>query len=539
MPFLFVQSASGSFRRRIEFSCDLFKVGRKKDNDLILPDKSISGYHFQILRTEKGYEVEDRNSSNGTYLNKYIINDRTPLKEGDRIQASKYRMIFRLKSDEKGEKAASLKDSDIIDRKLEDMNQRLKTLKETSFGDTTVNTRTISRLESSIQEAKVAYSRLKALYRSTTIIVSHMDLEKRLEEMLKITMRVMNCDRGYIMLYEGSPPRLRIKVSYQIDEDVPAGAPSMSIAREVARTGNIKKIDNILDLDELKSQKSVVSHNIISAICSPITFEKNVIGVMYVDNITRTYHYTQEDVTIFEILANQTAVIIEDGRLFERFKNEERIRVNFERYFSPQIVSEIMSEKGMMEMGGVRKQVSVLFVDIRDFTSLAEESHPQVLIDSLNEYFKRMLDIIFKYDGCIDKFYGDGLLAFFGAPIEDENHGLKVYLTACDMREEMQNYCQYAADKGLLRFSVGIGICSGSAIVGNIGSQSHIEYTVIGDTVNVASRLSSEAKSNEILLADTTLQELERHGMERLTFHFHGHQTLRGRGKTIGIYSVK
>ncbi len=542
MPILEIQSITGSYPRRVEFTSDVFRAGRKNDNDLILPEKNISGYHFQIILTDRGFELEDLDSSNGTYLNKYLINNRTLLKDGDRVQAGRYRIRFKLSNESEGTERRKSNHDDIIDQKLEDMDRRLMTLKKTPSETVYNATTTISKLESSIKEAKRAYSRLKALYRSTNMIVSHFDLEDRLRAILKITIQLMECDRGYIMLYEkgtGQDDSLSIRVSHQIDEDAPEGLPSMSIAQEVADTGKTKKIDNILDIDTLKDKKSIQAHNIISAICSPIRFEKQIIGVMYVDNISRPYHYTQEDLTIFEILANQTAVVVEDGRLFERYKTEERLRLNFERYFSPQIVSEIMSNKGILQLGGVRKAVSVLFADIRDFTSIAEDSEPQVLIDSLNEYFKRMLEAIFNHEGCIDKFYGDGLLAFFGAPIEDEKHTLKVYRTAREMQEKVAEYNQYARENGLIPFSIGIGICSGPAIIGNIGSEHHIEYTVVGDTVNVASRLSGEARGGEILISENTLEGLGLYGIPHDTFKYLGEQALKGREKTIKVYTVQ
>ena len=542
MPILEIQSITGSYPRRVEFTSDVFRAGRKNDNDLILPEKNISGYHFQIILTDRGFELEDLDSSNGTYLNKYLINNRTLLKDGDRVQAGRYRIRFKLSNESEGTERRKSNHDDIIDQKLEDMDRRLMTLKKTPSETVYNATTTISKLESSIKEAKRAYSRLKALYRSTNMIVSHFDLEDRLRAILKITIQLMECDRGYIMLYEkgtGQDDSLSIRVSHQIDEDAPEGLPSMSIAQEVADTGKTKKIDNILDIDTLKDKKSIQAHNIISAICSPIRFEKQIIGVMYVDNISRPYHYTQEDLTIFEILANQTAVVVEDGRLFERYKTEERLRLNFERYFSPQIVSEIMSNKGILQLGGVRKEVSVLFADIRDFTSIAEDSEPQVLIDSLNEYFNRMLEAIFNHEGCIDKFYGDGLLAFFGAPIEDEKHTLKVYRTAREMQEKVAEYNQYARENGLIPFSIGIGICSGPAIIGNIGSEHHIEYTVVGDTVNVASRLSGEARGGEILISENTLEGLGLYGIPHDTFKYLGEQALKGREKTIKVYTVQ
>lgn len=543
MPKLEVRTPSSTYSDKIEFSSEVFRVGRKDDNDLILPEKNISGYHFRIIQTEKGFELEDLDSSNGTYLNKYLINKCSLLKDGDIIQCGRYRIRFKISDIEGTTSGRNILQSDIIDRKLEDMDQRLMTLKRTP-SQTIYNTATtISRLESSIKEAKRAYSRLKALYRSTNMIISHLNLEDRLEAILKITIQLMECDRGYIMLYEQGKrkvdSKLNIRVSYQIDENALGGLPSMSIAREVAEEGKTKKIDNVMDIDTLKEQKSIQAHNIISAICAPIRFEYKTIGVMYVDNVSRPYHYTQEDLTIFEILANQTAVVVEDGRLFERYKKEERKRLSFERYFSPQIVSEIMSRKSLLDSGGVRKEVSVLFADIRDFTSIAEGSEPHLLINSLNEYFTRMLDSIFKYEGCIDKFYGDGLLAFFGAPIEDEKHGLKAYYTACEMQEKVEGYSSYAAEKGLIPFTIGIGICSGPAIIGNIGSENHIEYTVIGDTVNIASRLSSQAQGKEILLAETTLKELDKQNIPRDMFDYLGDHTIRGREKTIGVYSVK
>jgi len=194
---------------------------------------------------------------------------------------------------------------------------------------------------------------------------------------------------------------------------------------------------------------------------------------------------------------------LEEQKLREK-AGREKVTAFFSRYVSPHVVKKLV-EKGRIDVGGKRKQVTVLFTDIRGFTSLSEKMQPEEVVDFLNDYFESSTRIIQRRNGTIDKFIGDAVMAIFNAPLETPNHAEAAVLSALEMQEDFER--QNAAFKKKHpgeSLGVGIGINSGEAVVGNVGSKSYVEYTCIGDTVNTASRLQGKAAAGEIVVSQAT-----------------------------------
>ena len=216
-------------------------------------------------------------------------------------------------------------------------------------------------------------------------------------------------------------------------------------------------------------------------------------------------------------------------------KEKRKIRRIFKHYVSEEVVNEILKHPGEMPLGGNRTDVSVLFADIRGFTSLSENLDPQRVVEILNSYFTMMADIILKNKGTLDKYIGDGLLAFYGAPVRREEHAEMAVASAIEIVSKLNTLNKELALDSPLR--IGIGIHSGEAIVGNIGSQRKMEYTVIGDTVNTASRvegLTNELKAT-ILITENTFSRLKT-GYNIIP---EKEITLRGKTKPIKLYRVE
>ncbi|RFU69539.1 adenylate/guanylate cyclase domain-containing protein [Peribacillus saganii] len=191
----------------------------------------------------------------------------------------------------------------------------------------------------------------------------------------------------------------------------------------------------------------------------------------------------------------------------------ERKRVTgiFGRYVSKSVVDEILAAKNEIAVGGIRKEVTLMFVDIRGFTPLSEKMEPEEVVGILNEYLDLGAQAIFKYEGTIDKFIGDGIMAIFGAPIEYEDHAIRAANAALFMKKEADRLAQQINDKYQSSVAFGIGLNTGPAVIGNIGSSERMDYTAIGDTVNLAARLESNAKPNQILMSENTYQIIQQH----------------------------
>jgi adenylate cyclase len=213
----------------------------------------------------------------------------------------------------------------------------------------------------------------------------------------------------------------------------------------------------------------------------------------------------------------------------------ERVKSAFARYVSHQVMDSILESK-IDTLTGDRRRVSVLFCDIRGFTTISEKLPPETVVQLLNEYFERMVEVVFRNNGTLDKFIGDGLMVIFGAPEDDphqEEHALK---TAIEMQQELRALAEKWKPEGL-NLRIGIGINSGPAIVGNIGSSRRMEYTAIGDTVNLASRLESATKELGvgILISEYT------HNALRGSFRFRnmGSVHVKGRVEPVLTYSLE
>jgi len=218
-------------------------------------------------------------------------------------------------------------------------------------------------------------------------------------------------------------------------------------------------------------------------------------------------------------------------------ERRERGRVTgiFGRYVSKAVVQEILSSKEEIKVGGVRKDITLLFVDIRGFTPLSEKLEPEDIIKILNEYLDLCSRAVFAQEGTIDKFIGDAVMAIFGAPIEQDDHPERAVRTALQMQRESGKLAEGLLERYGRTVSFGIGINSGPAVVGNIGSQERLDYTAIGDTVNLAARLESNAKPGQILISKETYERVK----ERFQVTALDPIKVKGKENLVEIYQVE
>jgi adenylate cyclase len=240
----------------------------------------------------------------------------------------------------------------------------------------------------------------------------------------------------------------------------------------------------------------------------PLVFQDKVIGLLNLGEKKSGKFYNHEDIDLLRTLANQGAVAIQNAKLAEQMKNEELVRANLARYLSPHIVDQVIKKNVQVNLGGDRKVVTVLFSDIRNFTRISESMPPDKLVHLLNEYFTEMARIIFENQGSLDKYIGDAIVAVFGSLIPLENPGRTAVQAAIQMMKELSSLNERWKNQFGFRMDIGIGINTGEVFLGNIGSPERMEFTVIGDAVNIASRFSDVAKAGQILITKETLAGL-------------------------------
>ena len=215
---------------------------------------------------------------------------------------------------------------------------------------------------------------------------------------------------------------------------------------------------------------------------------------------------------------------------------KQKINKAFRMYVAPEIVDDVAGSGSYeLQLGGRHKDIAVLFVDIRGFTTMSENLAPEEVVDILNEYFGVITDAIFKNKGTLDKFIGDAAMAVFNSPFDLDDYVYRAVMTACDIAKASEALGEKLMERFGKKVSYGIGVNCGEAIIGNIGSTFRMDYTAIGDTVNTASRLESNAKAGEILISEEVKKRLE----GRIETEDVGEIPLKGKSRKIFVYRVK
>ena len=221
---------------------------------------------------------------------------------------------------------------------------------------------------------------------------------------------------------------------------------------------------------------------------------------------------------------------------FVEGREKRIVKTLFGRYVSRDVYRQLIDNPELAELGGRRREMTVLFSDIRGFTTVTEKGEPEALVAQLNEYFSRMVEVVFRHHGTVDKFVGDMVMALFGAPVDDAEHAEHALAAAVDMVRELGELNRKWASEGKVQLDIGIGVNSGEMIAGNIGSSSIMSYTVIGDNVNLGARLESLNKDYQtrIIISDATRERLR----TGYTLRPLGDATVKGKSRAVSIYEV-
>jgi class 3 adenylate cyclase len=213
---------------------------------------------------------------------------------------------------------------------------------------------------------------------------------------------------------------------------------------------------------------------------------------------------------------------------------KDAIKRAFTRYVAREVVTEILKDPDKIVLSGERREVTVLFCDVRGFTSISERLAPEAVVSLLNAFYTLMIDTTFKHDGTLDKFLGDGVMAVFGAPIYHHDHTLRALRTALAMQAGIRELSEHRVAQGHAPLRIGIGVNAGTAVAGSVGTEARMEYTVIGDSVNLAARLESYAKPGQILVTDETYAIVK----DAIEARALGRLKIRGKEDELEVYEV-
>lgn len=489
-------------------------IGRAPGCDLVLQDESVSRRHARIRRDGESFVIEDLDSKNGIRLNTYRAGNQV-LSSGDRIDMGAVRIYVdirpvsptteaRVVFEREGDSEGALR-TEVIDM------DRLRSLLARSADPLAASEAGARSEPSAVEETGAEPGGLLPLFSDAAeALLSSETLDETLERILALVFDNLPADRGVICLYDSerdvTTPKVMRTAEGVPDEPIVI---SSNIANDVIRRKQSLLVQDTRLDERYGGADSVILMNIHSAMCAPLYREGTVVGFVYIDRQSARRPYSATDLHTLSTLALLSAVAVEKASLRDGLRREKEVRSHLARYSSPAVVDRIVAQPELAEVGMTADEgvVTVLFADLTGFTAMAESMAPSQVVQLLNSVFERLTEVIFEFDGTLDKFRGDGLMAFFGAPLAMEDHADRAVTAALRMQELLSDVNAYSSPGR--NVAMRIGINSGPVVVGDIGSPQRKDYTVIGDTVNIASRLeSSVAKPGEVVIGPTTHEML-------------------------------
>ena len=502
----FVITDPSNQRQIFEISGSTVSIGRVESNDLVLAHPSVSRHHarLSVLPGDTTLLI-DLGSLNGTVVNGQQIQEHR-LADQDRVNIG----MFELKYDAASTPALHVEAgapavSDVTGLvSVEDLNAALRARIERP-----------APAEQSIQE------QLKTLRQENKLLKLLLAVGKTLSSVLlpdEIMQRVMelvfqmdNVERGFVMLRDekkGFKPAVLLCKDEKLKANPRGVALSNTVIERVMNERVPLLIHDVARDARFASSESLRLTGIQSAMCSPLIYKDKVFGLFYVDCLTKAYAFSKDELSIFSVVAAEAAIAFDNAASHEELSRRVIERKALERFLSSAIVEKILASPDQIRLGGDNQVATILFADIRGFTRLSEHMEPQKVVELLNEFFSEMTDLIFDNGGTLDKYLGDGIMAVFGAPLAKPDDPRRATKTAAEMQRALAQLNEDWVKRGQQPLHMGIGVNTGPVTAGNIGSSKRMDYTVIGDAVNLASRLCSNAHGEQILISQSTFASL-------------------------------
>lgn len=517
-----------------------YSIGRAKDNDIVLNDRRASRKHARVISVDGRFNVVDGYLENGELVrsvNHVFVNGSPMLEKvlesGDAVIIGESRLEFTaLTAPNPSGPLPELLRRSISGDHLDSGSAKVTTegvnFDDKPLGHTQVqisaneiigrqshlSIETAAATPEEIKDLRRKAKMLELLYEMSRSIGTVFDLKQIFEKATDLIFRGTPADRvvaliadetvdGKILDYSLFPIAVRTR-----DENTDKLTSNLTISRTITLKVMREKVAVLSQdakTDELfLGSDSIVSQGVRSTICAPLITESNVHGVLYADRLDPFATFTADHLEMISAVAAQTAVTVETVKAHKRLAREEVARANYSRFMPEYVVKQLLESPNSFRLGGVNQQVTVLFADIRGFTAISEKEKPEKVVNLLNRYFSVMTDIIFEFGGTLDKYIGDGMMAIFGAPTAGEEDALNAVKAAVTMQKRLGQLNAELGAEGYGSISVGIGLHTGEATIGYIGSNKRSEYTAIGDTVNLASRLESNAAGGQILMSEAT-----------------------------------
>jgi adenylate cyclase len=498
--------------RSVEYGLDreVTRIGRAVDrNDIVLHDGQVSREHAVVRRTGTGFLLDDLNSANGTFFNGERIKEHR-FSNRDAVTMGKYTLEFR---DQTGLLSIKYENKQIagtvFTRTPGQIASLVPKLDRVSMAPGDPGSKVVVDY---VDVLKKKAETLERLYELNRILGSDFSQEQIFKKVSEMVFRLTAADRFFVLLRDGSTGQLWTEAAEFRPPATAKDAEEILISKTVVDRVVNERVSllslNALADDRLADAKSIILQNIRSVMCSPLLGRDGVLGAIYVDCIEGKKILREDDLDLLNAVAAEASIAVDNARTHDRLVREELARAKYRRFMPPHVVDEILANPETLNLGGTNSLVTALFSDVRGFTSMSETMAPQAVVRVLNEYFAQMTPIVFSNRGLLDKYIGDGLMALFGVPYSADDSAIDAVQCAIQMQSQMSTVNQGLKGAGLPEIEIGIGINTGTATVGYIGSEERTDYTAIGDTINLAARLEKRAEPGQIIISRGTLDAI-------------------------------
>jgi adenylate cyclase len=513
-----------------------FTIGRLPECDLYLPFGGVSRRHARLMKTPDGvWTIEDLGSKNGTQVNQNIVTYRQVLHHGDIIWLGNVNLevLFspapenHITQDTLGVAGS---ESKTIFRNVKQLQQQWIEA-DSQNGQPSNKDKTIARLKDLVDIAKnlsAAASIEQIFSQVQEVVFRYLDSIERLALLIDIN----GC--GHLELINAAMRDIDSQKSLVGDGDWISRSICQKVFQEqvAIQTADASKDERFAD------ENSILVKGIRSAMAVPLWDENKVVGVLYADAHLSSSHWEnegQEELSFFSALANLVASSVQRWLLADKLKIEAVIRQRLERYHSPAVVQHLITVGALPDgrLPPAETEISILFADLVGFTALSERLTPTAIAQLLNNFFEEMLEELFTYGGTLDKYIGDCIMAFFGAPEPQPNHADLATAAAQGMlaRLEHLNANGFWQEPLQLRISIN----SGKAVVGDVGSYQRVDYTALGPTINLAHRMEGICPPNQCVISEATYLMLS----QTSGFYEMGHYRFKGIDRLVKIYSTQ
>jgi adenylate cyclase len=393
----------------------------------------------------------------------------------------------------------------------------------------------IEQLASNPAQLSADYERLRLSHELSREIAMERDLPTLLNKILMTIFKFVRADRGVIFLRDtAGKGELLPGASLRRDgTDAPISVSSTIMNHVIKERATVLTHDAAMDFAASKG-KSMILNRISSAVVAPLLHNDEILGVLWLDSETLA-QFQPKDMEIVTSIAGQAAMFIEINILGKKIEQEIVNRERFSRLLSPNVAAKVMAGELEVKQGGALVECTVFNSDIRGFTRMSEGARPEAIVEMLNDYFEAMVETLFKFEGTLDKFMGDGIMALWGAPVQTPDDPIRCVSCALEQMEVLGRFNRRRIEAGQFPLAVGVGIHTGPVVAGYIGSAKTLSYTVIGDTANTSARLCGVASAGQVLVSETTLGRLR----NKFEHEELPPMQLKGKEKPFRMFNVK